>query len=344
MKGWNKPLTPTPRRLCFIIPEDAEGESYQLPDRTIDWKESGGRQCAEWSRDSIDPNDVIKKLENAPLVSRTQKRKKGKGKRAGEKRTLEEMWKNSWSMRAGRWLQEQGGLAILQVGSSREDDIPEQYVEGLLKLSTASLFHRVNAVVQPGSFEMYPSADYHHGIAADPSTKYPLPAPNDVLPSIRRALLKKGRDLGTFLDFLNRNPDRFVHYNLDPETGKKLDGDEEMQTTVEETKMTRATKAAKTRAKKKAANPNATSGSKKQARLAQAPAKDEAGMSNTSEQSAPQAQQHSRSRKRSFNEEDRMGPSKKQRTLGSVDQDEDARHPSAAHVVSTYDGMPEGAA
>ncbi|KAE9985919.1 hypothetical protein EG328_006759 [Venturia inaequalis] len=305
-KGWNKPLTPIARRLCYIVPEDAEGEPYRLPDRNINWMESGGRQCAEWARDNIDLNDVIEKLENAPLVSRTQDRKKGKGTRAGEKRTKEDKWKNTWSMRAGRWLQDQGGLAVLKVGASRDDDIPEKYVEGLLHLPTANFFHGVNAVVEPGSFQMYPSADYHHGIAADPSTKYPLPAPKDVLPSIRRALLKKGRDLGTFIDFLRRNPDRFDHYNLDPETGKKLvDGNEEEPEAVEEKKTTRAMKAAKTIAKNKTVNPEVTR---------------ESNSHNTLEQSLPQPQQNLRSRKRSFDDEDSMGASKKQRTDGKTQQ------------------------
>lgn len=337
-EGWNKPLAPITRRLCYIVPEDAEGESYQLPDRNIEWMESGGRQCAEWSRDNIDPNDVIEKLKNAPLVSRTQNRKKGKGRSAGKKRTNEAKWKNAWSTRAGRWLQDQGGLAVLKVGASREDDIPKEYVEGLLRLPTANLFHGVNAVIEPGSFEMYPSADYHHGIAADPSTKYPLPTPKDVLPSIRRALLEKGRDLGTFLDFLKRNPDRFDHYNLDPETGNRLvDEKDVMIMAVKEKKTTWAMKAAKTRAKTKAANPKTTSDSKKQATLAPAAAKNKkTSRSDNAQQSLPQLQQDLRSRKRSSSDEDSMEPSKKQRIIGPGVHDQEIAHPGPALVPSSY--------
>lgn len=314
----NVPTGPMASCCLDIVPEYSAKGLATIPPGGIDYMDCSERYLTELRRSGFSFPTIIENTVNIPpsaFKEQFAESLSGQGPRAGINLAKDEAkdLRNSFSMRVQRWLQAQGALSICR-SKERTEDIPDLFMSALMHLSPMQLFHNTIGLIQPGSFEMCQPEDRHHWTPIDQENTYPLPAPRDIHPVVRKALLDWGRDLGSFKDFLLRNPDRIDHYKLDLET---IDAEVEAQTAKWEAE------AKKTAAKKAAAKKAVAAKKAKQATLAAAPAKGkEADRRSAGEQ--PLSQPRNQSRKRKSDEEDAMGSSKKQRTLTPMDHNNHA--------------------
>jgi hypothetical protein len=219
---WDNPQDDMPQLLWYIFPEEAQGPRVPLPRAKVKMKTCHPRRITAWHRSGHSLKSIVNRVKNIPDHNAKVGKKVPTG-RSGKSRTKEEVAMNSFTMRSQRYCQKTGLLAPTKGKREGAWKFPPSYVKGILQLSNAQLFHRVIGKVERGSFVMTAPDDVYQGTPAASQERVALPTPKDIDPVIRKALEDAGRrDLPTFQEFLQRNPDRAQHWGLNPATGMPI--------------------------------------------------------------------------------------------------------------------------
>jgi hypothetical protein len=201
---------PIPERLCYIFPHEARGPKVPLPQHLSN-EDCTSRMVAAWLQSGYKLSAIASRVDVIPKARGLNRPKdKHERKYGGLPRTNLDTFKNLLSVRAQSWRWLNGPLAE-KIGA-RGKGLAEKYLCSLLQLSNAQLFFRVigDLVTEgftSGSFEMTPPWDRYQRTDGDPTVRYPLPAPKEIHPVIRKAFVAKGRLLPTLKEFLQRHPE-----------------------------------------------------------------------------------------------------------------------------------------